>query len=228
MIIHVANVYRANSELERGRLARAQKTWGLLGQAYQGMIRTVYREGYGRSSLDLKDTRSVPYVKDVIASAEARSDDIVVMTNADSCLAVETLDVLVEKLVGGGVKWSSRYDVDKPMKSQLTVAQIVGRGQPHRGLDLVAFRYDWWMGVQDRYPDLLIGAEFWDAAMILVAGIENQVGPLVYHEEHQPYWFQYRKVSVSNLYNRRVGREWLIKEGLFERAVKLWPGVRAY
>lgn len=227
--IHVANVFRTTNKDDSDRMDRAQKTWAQLRSRYPHHLLQVYNTTFERSALNVGDKRPVPFVKDVINAVEAQPEDIVFLTNADSSLVRETLEVLGERLITGGVCWSSRYDMDKPHRTWLSIPEVKMRGTPHKGLDLLAFRWDWWLETRDSWPDSLLGYEGWDAVFAVKLGKTLQVGPLVYHEMHQtPYWMQHRKVAPGNLYNRSVIRKWLDANNLFAEACAIWPGVREY
>ena len=195
----------------------------------------IARFEYGRSARDIGDERDVPFVSDVIESARDEVTDpseIVILTNADSCLAVETVELISAKLQDDGACWSNRWDIDKAMRTQLSVSQIKERGESHRGLDLLAFRWKWWEDVllAGEYGDFSMGYEAWDAIFILMLGGERQIVPsVVYHENHQtPYWARNRTTSRGNLWNRSLARKWIDSHGMSVRAGQLWPGTKQY
>lgn len=236
MFYHIVNTYVGASRDERERLARASGTWGQLRTRYPNTIVPVFEASYNRSSADapLLDRRAVPFVKDVVDSAlraGVQGEDILILTNADSCLVPSTLEVITDALIVGGAPccWSSRRDLDKVPRSWLTASEIMVRGTEHKGGDLFAMRVRWWC--QASLPDFLIGYEGWDAVFGMLMDRAGGVAlpPIVYHELHsQPYWHQFRLVAPGNLHNRRLARAWLVAEGLYERACRTWPGMREY
>lgn len=228
---HVVNIYDEKNNAEAARLGRAARTWSDVAMSAGNRFIGVYGKEYGRSAKDIGDTKDMAFVKDVIATAEdgTGEDSWFVLTNADSCLCsdlISILDALPEQLV-----WSNRYDVDKPMKNTLNQQQILDRGTHHRGLDLMAGPISVWKSLWvDRYPDMLLGYEAWDAVMIMMLGQEAYVGrPLVYHEIHDlPHWYRNRLTSKGNLYNRSTARAWLAANNLLIKAGSMWPGIRNY
>lgn len=236
MIFHVCNTYMPTQKAEQERLHRAGRTWQEIEMTSRGEFRGLYREADGYPRVFVEGTRRVAYVTDVINSVEdlgVESSDVVMLTNADSCLVTDVVDRVIRGVeVGGGACWSSRLDCDKPQRGGLTGDAILKRlgFTPHRGLDLVALRWDRWLELRGSYlNDVLLGYEGWDAAMILLLGEKCKIPVVCYHELHQtPYWFQNRTTSTGNLHNRRLIREWLEARGDFGKAVAMWPGVSKY
>lgn len=231
MITHVVNTFQATDPSTAARNQRARLTWDNLALRYSqiGAYKQCFGTSYGRSSLDIGDKRSVPFMKDVISSG--LGSDIVLLTNADTCLVQETVDILTDKFLDPAVNgvWSSRLDMDKPMRSQLTQQQAIDRGSAHAGADVFAFRSSWWKTVCDEWPDTLLGYEGWDAVVILALGAAGNLPNICYHEQHDgAYWYKYRMVSRGNLWNRSVIRRWLDSTGKFGEAVKIWRGVAGY
>lgn len=236
-IVHVVNTYDAVSQEEALRNRRAELTWEEMSQRYSGIgaYQHCFKRAYGRSSLDIGDKREVPFFRDVVSSAGQVIDsesDIVMLTNADSCLVKEAVDVVLERFTfaSTGAIWSPRLDVDKPMRVVLTQQQARDRGTDHRGLDLLAMTWKWWLEHRAEMPDTLLGYEGWDVIPILMLGDAGQIKPpIVYHEQHSgSYWFRNRTVARGNLWNRSLIRQWLDDRGLFTKACQMWKGVAQY
>jgi len=232
-IIHVVNTYVPDHAEEAARIKQAALTWKDLQSHYanDGVYRQVFQEEYGRDSKSIGDDRPVPFIKDILRSAEAGPDDIVLLTNCDSGLVVETVDVLVEwfsdpeQVVG----WSSRVDIDKPQRTTLTRKQASERGIPHKGMDLLAIRGLALESILADMPDTLCGREGWDIVFMLAFPKCKISPPLVVHQIHSiAFWHRFRFTNRGNLWNRSLVWRWLESNGHWMQACASWKGVAAY
>lgn len=231
IIYHAANLYKTNNERDRDRLVRAQKTWSWLYSVNHDRIKPAYSTLFNRSSSDLGDQRSIPFVKDVIAAAIAKCSehDAVMLTNADSSLCQETADYVFQGLFKNQCCYSSRMDMDKAYRVWLKQSEIKSRGQTFIGIDLVAFTRKWWEEHSTEYPDMLLGFSGWDFIFKFLMGEDKEIETVVYHEMHGiPEWHRTFYTSAGQNYNRRLAIEWVKKRPDFERIKKRWPSIVNY
>jgi hypothetical protein len=219
-LIHVAHCFDAADQDTARRNGFARSTWDIVAREPRSNWHTIQHrlKEDDRSSLAMGDTRAVPYVRDVIdlAAKEARANDVIVLTNADSCLILESpLRVLNEFLRGVPCCCSARVDFQRlgvPLRAQNLKNRI-----PYCGTDLFAFTREWWEQRRDEFPDMLIACEGWDWVLRMMILQDNPEGtmnpPVVYHEMHYPFWVQNRTSNPGQIHNRKIGREWAMAHG---------------
>lgn len=229
VIWHTVNKFVSPNERDRERYARAEKTWWQLYGASDGMIREAHSKVYKRTAKDIGDQRDVPFIKDVIEVGIKRAgpDDAIMLTNADSQIVRDAGDWTVEKLLDVGCCWSARRDMLKIHRTWLSQQEIMDRGEPFIGVDLVAFTAKWWR--EHEYPDLLLGYEGWDWTFKFMMGELAEVPPLVYHEVHQePYWHRHRKMAPGQIHNRKLCDEWAKKRDDYDKLCTVWQSLAGY
>ena len=143
----------------------------------------------------------------------------VCLTNADTCFAPVLHNRFVDLVRAGQIAWGSRRDFGR-LDGWLTQDQI-NAGAPYPGLDIFLFTKAWWLEQRDKFPDLLLGREGWDAVMAnalhLSGGI--YVKDLIYHEKHRSTWEQSgnRYSLPGQLHNIRLATAWFKAHGLDAR-----------
>lgn len=169
-----------------------------------------------------------PLIRDMVEMCvRSRSlglGDVVVLTNADSFLCVDTVDRVRE---AGGCCFSHRINVPRLERRGVMSAELRSR-EKYVGVDLVAFPVNWWLSRGRQLPDLYLGCEAWDwifRAEILEAG-GREIGPVVMHQNHQPSWMRSRYKGV-NLQNRQAAYRWAVEFG-WDRVVSLYPSFVQY
>lgn len=214
-IIHVVDWFDSPDRGEKRRMNRARHSWGNVGNE-DPMWQTVIHELHNtqRNSSDLGDSRRLPYLKDVIdrGYSKAGQDDYVVLTNADSCLPIETPHAIRAALAQAPCAYSPRIDVNE----WKTYGWVDLAGKPtYAGTDLFAFRASWWTENRDRMPDMLLACEGWDFVlrklMQTSGGIQIEP-PVVYHERHDAFWSRHRE-NPGQKYNCELGRKWALENG---------------
>lgn len=228
ILYHAANNYRSDNERDRERMDRAQQTWAMMISVNSDRVRPAYSRQYQRTAKDLGDQRAIPFVKDVIEVGikKCSKHDAVMLTNADSSLCQETPDFVFDALFRWGCCFSSRMDMDKPHRGWLHHRDIVERGQPFVGVDLVAFTREWWLSNEDRYPDMLMGFSGWDWIFKYHIGVDREIPTVVWHEFHGvPLWHMQYYTSAGQQYNRRLAMEWVKSRPDYLEIKKKWPDV---
>lgn len=233
ILFHAANKFETRNERDRERYGRAEKTWWQLYQGSDGMIREAHSTAvhYKRTAKSIGDQRDCPFIKDVIGVAlrKAGPDDAIMLTNFDSQIVSDAGDWLFEKLVNNGCCWSGRRDMYKIHRTWLCQKDIMERGEPFAGVDLVAFTVKWWTENQESYPDLLLGYEGWDWCFKFQMGEMAEMPPLIYHETHQePYWHRHRKMAIGQIHNRRLCNEWAKARPDYEKLRAVWQSLDGY
>lgn len=134
--------------------------------------------------------RSVPFIKDLINAAVycAGPRDIIVLTNADSCINTAAPACVAKAVEERGCCYSFRRDF--PYLARPLAPDEVMAGHQYAGCDLFAFSVKWWNQHQNEYPDMVLAAEVWDWTMRRImnrcGGVE--FNHLVYHEKHPTIW----------------------------------------
>jgi hypothetical protein len=138
--------------------------------------------------------RSFPFVKDVIdmGMKGAADEDIAIYTNADICLHTKASLLIATAMQETNALFAYRRDFGFETKFPLTDEQITS-GAHYPGSDLYAFRYNWWRRNSQNFPDLILGAEAWDACLRVLIEQTNrgrltQIDNIIYHTRHNSYW----------------------------------------
>jgi glycosyltransferase involved in cell wall biosynthesis len=135
-------------------------------------------------------TELLPYVKDVVNQAirehHIGENDIIVLTNRDSCLAPTLVGRLKTWFLKNEACYSFRRDFLR-LDALLSEDQIM-KGFAYDGCDLFAFKKGWWIRHQNDYADFLLGRSEWDRwfRCLVESTSPGQcaLDGLVYHEWH--------------------------------------------
>lgn len=166
--------------------------------------------------MDYLPGRRLPYVKDMIDFAcKGKSDrDVIVFTNADSCVADHAMHESFWKLKDVECCYSNRRDF-KRLQRPLSSAEVKG-GEFYPGNDWFAFRVGWWLKHRDEYPDMLVGAEAWDCIMrMLMESTQSQpivFTDFIYHEKHESPVYDHadnRMNLPTQKHNRGLAQAWM-------------------
>lgn len=167
----------------------------------------------------LKDPmRELPFIKDLVNKAvnAAGPRDIIVLTNADSCLAPCITGSIADTLAFYDCAYSYRRDFDVLSKKK-TVEEIAV-GKRYAGSDLFAFTVKWWKENEPAFPDMVLGAEGWDWCLRELMRKGNYTGftDLVYHQKHANEW-EHRNDLPSQIHNRNLASDFLSRLGIAHR-----------
>lgn len=213
-LIHVVSLYPMTGDTLR-RCRVAQLSW----------IREFYRTGkwieawlddkdLKRSSKDVGDPRGCPFVKDLISHAAERcqdDNDIIVLTNTDSCF----VHGVTERIIERAPVYSHRREF--PRLDRILTKDEAMKGRRYLGNDLFAFARHWWNSHRDEMPDALASYSGWDGCLRLICqkygGIELDCA--VVHESHMPFWAkrENRQTHPGQLWNAKVNRPFLLAHG---------------
>lgn len=138
----------------------------------------------------LDQGKVLPFLKDVVEVAADRvgDSDWILLSNTDTCFTPDIVARLDKELKGHSCGYSYRRDF-KRLDELLTPAQI-RTGYKYPGKDIFIFRRSWWEKNRDKMPDMIYGAEGWDALIsVLIDESGGKVwDDLIYHERHSSYW----------------------------------------
>ncbi len=189
MIYHVHTAHRPKDADTRRRNRLAQKTW-----ADQPWTELPVKD------LDLprlwrERSRAFPYVKDMfdLACRDKRPLDVVVYTNADIHIHPQTSSWVQHLLTTTTAACHChRRDIYRKLKKPLKGTEY-NEGVHYPGSDLFAFRVVWWRAIRNEMPDMILGAEGWDAVLRTLidetnAGATTLLENLIAHERHESYW----------------------------------------
>lgn len=174
------------------RNAFAHATWEPLLKNRQGWIEHRIAS-VSRSSRDFGDTRTLPFIHDMVEQAVARTrkpTDVVILINADICLTPWGADAIERAVEQYGACHCTRLNFPKPMREVTHRSQLSG-GVWFAGTDLVAFSVKWWAEHKAEFPDMVLACECWDLVMRNLINITGgvDVPDAIYHEIHDNYWY---------------------------------------
>lgn len=133
--------------------------------------------------------RSVPFIKDLVNEAvrAAGPRDVIVLTNADTCVAQEAGKITLE-VSAGTCLYSYRRDF--PALNRGLTREDIRHGRHYVGCDLFAFTVQWWENYAGELPDLVLGAECWDWCLRLLMRKTGgaEFDDLIAHEAHPNLW----------------------------------------
>lgn len=228
-IFHVVERHQETNPIEQNRKMVAWRSWDTLYAT--GELIPAHLWDYPRNALSMGETRSLPYVKDVILNGlnQASMEDIVMFTNDDNVLHPGLASIVRYWVSIYGCAMSSRCefrDVDiPPLNNPPDV--FAKSGRHHIGRDLFAATKRWWLERWDEIPDWIIGASDWDMNLCAIfrmhfairltrANLEYHMHPaemprgFVLHKFHPPKWANPATVDqqAGNIHNRKLFKEW--------------------
>lgn len=212
------SVFDSKDPDEQRRNAYAAATWGFHASLGEFMDFSVADDMLLRSSKDVGDVRSVPFLRDLIDYAMhfARPEDVVLLVNTDTCITSDGFEKLRGVFASGlGAAFAYRHNFRCKLSG---FKRDVREGHVDGGVDLLALTPKWWDDHKTYFPDMLLACEGWDWVMrVLIeestgrGGVEN----LIYHEWHDPVWRE-KKVRQQNpgqRYNRNLMRNFFLTRG---------------
>lgn len=242
-IRHAVNIYDHPNQAEQMRLKRAASTWEPAKPYNSNPLQETFSLRIPNdmlprlSNVVFGDTRSLPFVKDLIQVAlefgirqKVRPENpIIVVTNADTCICTDTWNVISAEFWGSDNKiaYSHRRNFTRWPKRRLSVRDIEIRGEPFVGIDLVAFDSVWWQKNKNAFPDMVLGCEGWDWIFKFWQG-SVKLRDCVYHEYHYPPYWMSNRTCPGELWNKRLAVEWVAKQPNAERIEMDWPTLEQY
>lgn len=218
MIHHVTNWYTGNAK-DNPRVFRARATWEELriDPDYR-IIEHSIKPG-DRTSADLGDTRTLPYIKDIVDAGCKGADDkdIVVFSNSDVSLVPEALYEIRRKMEHMPCCYSRRIDV--PDNSARRKLKDNVRAVVHVGADLFAFEVGFWKQHKDDLPDVFLSCEGWDAVARFFCRKHSKFPeievPIIWHQQHQSWWALNENIrdNVAQIHNRSECIKWSYANG---------------
>lgn len=217
-MIHVYSDYPSKDDETIRRNRIAYKTWKRQYRYGRWVESRVFDKTLSRVFKD-SETRVLPYIKDLIGCGVKQADsdeDIIVLTNADTCFGPYLTRLLIASLKTGDASYAFRRDF-KRVDRELTQHEI-SRGKQYVGNDLLAFRVRWWEKHKGEFPDMLLGTEAWDACFRhLITETHPKsvraVTDAIYHERHDTVWEVQRLTLASQKQNRHLAKAFFKKRG---------------
>lgn len=219
-MLHVVNTYYHKDPKERARLDRAASTWP------SNTLKIPTEELDRNSKSELGDVRELPFIRDIINKAFLYTD-VVVLTNADSCLVVDWQDCIrvANNRQPNTCFWSNRRNFSRFPKRRLTSGEIVHRGDPFEGIDLVVIPRVWWDKAD--YPDLVLGCEGWDF-VFKFSRETAKLRDLVYHEYHYPPFWMANRECPGELHNKQLCHDWAKRQPDSAVIFRDWTSLETY
>lgn len=163
-------------------------------------------------------SRTLPFVKDVVNTKLSWTPDadVIVLTNSDICFA-PTFQRRLHAIMDMGIEccYAHRQEFTK-LEKPLTDEEVA-QGTQYPGIDLFAFRKNWWLDHESELPDMVMGAEAWDLCLrelmhrhSVHAGVPS-LPNAIYHEAHDSTWCRPENIGTlpSQLHNLALAREFL-------------------
>ena len=209
------------------RNAFARKTWEKVHKS--GNWVNLRIESVDRTSQsELGDSRDLPFIKDMIEQAAALCEphDVIVLINADICMAENAEFQINEAVSRAGACHATRWNFEKSVMKEYPTEDKIKKGIWYAGTDLVAFTKEWWEEHGDKFPDMVLACECWDLVIRnlirLTGGMELEA--VIYHEIHQAWWYipHNFKTNVGNIYNRKLSEEWFDENKRYGADPKDW------
>ncbi len=216
VMFHVWNDYDRTDDGNQHRHGLSKLTWEKQYNANPAWVSyPVHDRMLNRSSLNVGERRSTPFIKDVIGMAahEARPEDILVFTNDDSLMLPEFTEIIKSTVGGISAIWGARWELPTGAEQKWGNP----KGYRHCGADVFAFTKQWWSENEKNFPDFLIGYEAWDLCLRMLIEMTGgiQVEGLVAHFIHQPVWHSAEhREGPGNIHNRRLFQQWLANRNL--------------
>ena len=195
------------------RNAFARSTWQPLLQSRQGWVEH-HVTSVARSSRDFGDTRTLPFIHDMVEQAVAKTrkpTDVVILINADICLTPWGADAVERAVEKYGACHCTRLNFPRPMREVKHRSQLTG-GVWFAGTDMVAFSVKWWTEHKAEFPDMVLACECWDLVMRNLINITGgvDVPDAIYHEIHDNYWYDGARSRPrefpGNAHNQRLSK----------------------
>lgn len=217
---HVWSDFQPSKQEDAERIAWAQQSWYPHYLSGSTFPLPVTDESLPRTSKsELADSRSLPFLRDLIDTARRRTceEDIIVLTNIDIGIVADGPDKLKSYMdasnLGAAFAWRHNFNEVVPRSTRCTL-----NGYQDGGVDLVAFRPNWWDKHKDRIPDFVLGCESWDYILRLMIadahiGRDTGISGLIYHQYHDSFWRQLsnRFSNPGQKHNCRAGQNWFLK-----------------
>lgn len=194
---------------ESRRFAYAMSTWKFHFNSGDMLEFHTSVGQWGRTSADLGDPRPAPYFRDLIdyGMKYAQPEDIVVYCNRDIFLTTHAPERIIEGTNRNGMMVSWRRNF-KPKDGKLY--KHVTHAKRDGGVDLIAFKPDWWSKYRDEIPDMLIGREAYDWIIRTLAeelhGKSIYVDDVIGHEPHESFWKKNKKTNPGQQHNRALAK----------------------
>lgn len=215
-IVHLFSDYLSLNQRTYSRKIIAERSWKSQHRIDRWLVDRVSNSMLPRVFED--SNRSLPYIHDLIQHAMLRSrpDDIIVMTNSDTCLAPNFSRKLREHFTKSDALYSYRIDFQN-INCEKSVSEIKN-GKQYPGCDLFAFKPAWWENNWQSFPDMLLGAEAWDWCMrVLMDETSNgsaEAAWMIYHERHPTPWEIERTTLPSQKHNLALASVFLKLRGI--------------
>lgn len=181
-----------------------------------------------RTSKDIGDTRTLPFLKDLINIGIKRfSPDIIFFSNADTCFCNNVIERVSESLGQKDCCYAKRRNF--PKLEQEIGPDKIGEGilEPY-GVDLLVFTRKWWDEYESYIPDLLIGVFRWDIIFSDIMAITTpfcEIKDVIYHKIHDYFWSSPQNAqNPGQKHNDLVSKECYSKYRILRHVVGLVRG----
>lgn len=194
---HLVNTYKSKNKEEQQRNAFAQQTWELCKDLIPNYI--DIKDLTRNSQTELNDSRSVPFVTDLIDEAvkNKKETDVIVFTNTDICFAKDLIDEIKRQTnsLEKECAYGARHEFDRDLESPLETSTDIKKLLKHTvlgGGDIFVFTVNWWQRNRNRMKDYVLGCQWWDTALQKIMDTYKcpVLKNVIYHRTHHSFWYQ--------------------------------------
>jgi hypothetical protein len=212
-IVHVAQNFEPSDPKAKRRDKLAQSTWTT---SKWPVLRFTPRRWF------TDRIRYLPFLKDILGWAALGKPDWILLTNNDTGFSPQIFDLIAGLVQVEAQAVFRRRDFHHRLACAPSHAEIQ-TGQPYVGADAFLLKVPWWLETAKTFPDMVLGAEAWDACLALTmlrAGAAEDWNHL-FHERHASVWEHHsNKHSLpSQLHNRKLATAYLPTIGINPRTI---------
>lgn len=218
-IIHIVEDFAGALAHDKPRYAAAKNTWNVVAAKDKHWMTIAFRP-MRSSKTELKDTRAMPFIRDMIdyAMEKASEKDYIVLANNDICFVPEAAAIIRAKLAQVPCTYALRINMNScPPGIHLKTIEHM---KEFSGVDLFAFTPAWWKSQRDNFPDMLLGCQCWDFVMHWLMDkctTQKKISPpIIYHQKHSSFWYLPANVKTNpgQVHNRSLAVEWAKDKGI--------------
>jgi len=163
----------------------------------------------------------MPCVRDLITKGfrAANDDDVIAISNSDVSFMSGITGQIFDLTQRNGAVYAHRWDFqpEKFPAAALNYESQLGPAKWYPGCDFFAFRKSWWLTHGKKFPDMILGREFWDLIMATLIKLTKgaEIHQAIYHEKHPSFWERpgVRAKNPGNRCNRALAEKFFKEHG---------------
>jgi hypothetical protein len=214
--IHIINSFAAKDPETARRHRVSSTSWRFLYE--NGVIPCHLGEvDLPRNSSAIGDDKNLPYIHDLIdIGISKHNPEVIILSNADICFASISAKRIADTVAQCDACYSYRRNFTR-LDNLISDSEIQNGEQEIYGVDMFAFKVDWWIKVSRFFPDMLLGRERWDMLfynLVLITCPPSALVPnIIYHETHDAFW----KQNANRFSNPGQFHNLTVSRGIYEK-----------